>query len=165
MDDYYMYEMGERTTPAPRPRQAMPELFKQVILELEHNHPLGYVDSVCILLDMNSKTRNKFARWLGRIRRKTTNDGRIHDFTFIFSEMKTGITVWTCRDLSLTEFEKRLVSYCQLKKYQLHCDRWLALGSHICLPGLIQIWGFVDAPWEFNEEMEGLVKKLPTTKQ
>jgi len=63
MDDYFMYKMGERTTPASKPHQPMPELFRQIILELEDKHPIGHSEIVGILLDMNSQTREKFTKW------------------------------------------------------------------------------------------------------
>jgi hypothetical protein len=164
MDDYFMYQTGERITPAPKPHQPMPELFKQIILELEDKHPIGYSEVVGILLDMNSQTRKRFTKWFERSKRKTKQDGKMHDFTFTLSGMDTGITVMTCRDLPPKEFESRLQSYCHLKKYQLHCARWIAIGSHVRLPGLVQILGVIDAPWEYNDEMEKLIKVLPTKK-
>jgi len=88
----------------------------------------------------------------------------MHDFTFTFSGMQTGITVMTCRDLPPKEFESRLQSYCHLKKYQLHYVRWVAIGSHVRLPGLVQILGVIDAPWEYDAKMEQLIKELPTEK-
>jgi hypothetical protein len=164
MDEYFMYQTGERATPAPKPHQPMPALFKQIILELEDKHPLGYSEIICTLLDMDSKTLNRFTKWFERSRRNTKQYGKIHDFTFTLSDMETGITVMTCRDLHPKEFEGRLESYCQLKKYQLHRKRWVAIGSHVGLPGLVQFWGFADIPWEYDAEMEELIKVLPTEK-
>jgi hypothetical protein len=143
----------------------MPKLFKQIILELEENHPKGYSKIVCILLDMDSKTRKKFAKWFERSRHNTRQDGKMHDFTFPFPDIQTGITVMTCRDLPPKDFESRLQSYCQLKKYQLRYTRWVAIGSHIRLPGLAQFWGFADGPWEYDATMEKLIKELPTEKK
>lgn len=164
MDDYFMYKMGERTTPAPKPHQPMPELFRQIILELEAKHTQGYSEIICALLDMDSDTRKRFAKWFERSRYKTKQNGKMHDFTFVFSNAETGITVMTCRDLRPKEFESRLQSYCQLKKYQLHFKRWLAIGSHVRLPGLVQVSGLADAPWEYDAEMEELIKVLPIEK-
>ena len=164
MDEYFMYQTGERSTPAPKPHQSMPKLFKQIIFELEDRHPTGYSQIVCILLDMDSKTRNKFTKWFERSRRNTKRDGRMHDFTFPFPDAQTAITVMTCRDLPPKEFESRLQAYCQLKKYQLRYTRWVAIGSHIRISGLTQFWGFVDAPWEYDATMEQLIKELPTEK-
>jgi len=165
MYDYFMYEMGERTTPAPKPHQAMPELFRQVILELEDKHPVGYSEIVGILLDMNLKTRKNFSKWFERSRRNSKRDGKMHDFTLTFPGIQTGITVMAYRDLSPKELETRLQSYCQLKKYQLRHVRWVAMGSHVRLPGLVQILGVLDAPWEYDTKMEDLVEKFLTKKQ
>ena len=165
MDDYFMHETGERITPALKPHQVMPELFKQIILELEDNHPTGYSKIVCILLDMDSITRKKFAKWFERSRNNARQDGKIHDFTFPFPDIQTGITVMSCRDLPPKDFESRLQSYCQLKKYQLRYTRWVAIGSHVRLPGLVQVWGFVDTPWEYDTEIEKLTQVLTTEKK
>jgi hypothetical protein len=164
MHDYFMHQAGERDTLAPKPHQPMPEIFKQIILELEDKHPLGYSKIICTLLDMDSRTRTRFTKWFERSRSGTKQDGKMHDFTLTLSDMETGITVMTCRDLHPKEFESRLQSYCQLKKYQLRRKRWVAIGSHVRLPGLVQFWGFVDAPWEYDAETEELIKVLPTEK-
>jgi len=164
MDDYFMHQTGERITPAPKPHQQMPELFKQIVLELEEKHPIGYSKIVCILLDMDSKTRKEFTRLFDRRRRDTNRDGKMHDFSFTFPDTQTGITVMTCKDLPPEDFGGRLRSYSQLKKYQLHYTRWVAIGSHIRLLGLVHFWVFADAPWEYDTTMEELIKVLPTEK-
>jgi len=164
MDDYFMYQTGERSTPATKPHQPMPELLRQIISELEDEHPIGYSQIACTLLDMDLKMRKKFTKWFERSRRNTNRDGRMHDFTFSSPDVQTAITVMTCRDLHPKDFEKRLQAYCQLKKYQLRCAKWVAIGSHVRLPGLVQFWGFVDAPWEYDATMEQLIKNLETKK-
>jgi len=164
MDDYFMYQTGERATHAPKPSQHLPELFKQIILELEDKHSPGYSEIICTLLDMNPATQTKFAKLFKRCRDRTRRDGKMHDFTIILSHTGTGITVMTCRDIHPKEFEVGLQSYCQLKKYQLHRKRWVVIGSHVRLPGLAQFWCLADGTWEYDAEMEELIKVLPTEK-
>jgi len=164
MDAYFMHQTGERATHAPKPSQHLPELFKQIILELEDKHSSGYSEIICTLLDMNPATQTKFAKLFKRCRDRTRRDGKMHDFTIILSHTGTGITVMTCRDIHPKEFEIGLQSYCQLKKYQLHRKRWVVIGSHVRLPGLAQFWCLADGTWEYDAEMEELIKVLPTEK-
>ncbi|MDD5510538.1 MAG: hypothetical protein PHI12_07005 [Dehalococcoidales bacterium] len=161
MDSYFMYKTGERTTPAPKPTQCMPQTFRKMILELDSKHPLGYCRIINVLLNISFDTRKKIAKWFERARHSSERDGRIHDFTITLSGTDIGITVMTCRDHSPQDFERRLQAYGQLKKYQLHAGKWIVIGSHIRLPGLAQFWEFTDAPWHYDSGMEKLLQSLP----
>ena len=61
-DDYYLYEQGQRSTPAAKPRQPMPSFMRQLLAELEEQHPPGYLADALALLDMSPRSREEFAR-------------------------------------------------------------------------------------------------------
>ena len=50
-DSYFLYEMGQRTTPAPKPTQQLPSEVREKIAALEANHEPGFVEMACNLLD------------------------------------------------------------------------------------------------------------------
>jgi len=70
MDDYFLYQGGQRHTPAPKPAQTMPREFRQIIVELEAERAEGYVDLVCKLLDMGPAARKRLGKSLTKIRKK-----------------------------------------------------------------------------------------------
>jgi hypothetical protein len=50
-DDYYLYIMGERKTPAPKPKQDLPPDIRKQLAELVNEGTSGFVDEACSLLD------------------------------------------------------------------------------------------------------------------
>ena len=89
-DDYYLYEQGQRSTPAPKPRQPMPEYMRQLLRELEEQQPPGYLTGALILLDMSTQSREEFAQIAEMQRRRSQNDGKHHNATVACTEMRSG---------------------------------------------------------------------------
>ena len=50
-DDYFLYQMGVRETPAPKPAQALPKGVRENILAIEAEGHHGFLDEVCMILD------------------------------------------------------------------------------------------------------------------
>jgi len=163
LDDYYLYITGQRKTPAPKPTQFMPEVMREIIAELESNHPSGYLDIACALLDMGENARRFFANNVTKLRRRTLEDGDFHDFSFIFSESRLGFTYMFAPSEQAKELEKRLQMYCNLKKYQTKSDFWFGLGCIADAPGWAHIGVVLEEPWKYDEELEELVKNLPSS--
>lgn len=161
-DDYYFYEMGIRETPATKPRQPIPQLLRDIILELEQHHDVaGHSDAVLQLLDWDDRTRKQFVRFYERIRRLTRRDGGIHDFTLVSTEAKAGLTCFSALTRDADDAYRRLATYAQMKKYQTRADQWLGMLTLTDHKGLLH--GFVTslAPWTPNEELDALVSALP----
>lgn len=75
MDDYFLYQAGQRKTPAPKPVQNMPREFRRVIEELEAERAHGYLNLVCELLDMAPDKRKSFAKFASKARKKLRREG------------------------------------------------------------------------------------------
>ncbi len=60
-DDYYLYVMGERTKPAPRPSQYMPSEVRSLLDALEVLGGYGYSRPGEVVLDLDFKERDKLA--------------------------------------------------------------------------------------------------------
>ncbi|MFZ1060710.1 MAG: hypothetical protein WAP47_16100, partial [Candidatus Rokuibacteriota bacterium] len=86
MDSYYLYVTGDRTSPVPMPRQPMPDLIRRILQELEDHDGEGYVMVSTSLLELGWKERKQVAKYFDIIRSRSARDGKIHDFTLIFSE-------------------------------------------------------------------------------
>ena len=50
-DDYFLYQMGQRKTPAPKPVQALPPDLRKQIQAIDSAREPGYVEKICALLD------------------------------------------------------------------------------------------------------------------
>src|SRR5438874_2747810 len=126
-DDYYFYVTGQRKTPVPKPTQPMPEIMRQMLMELENYRPSRYLKVACAFLDMSFTARENFVELFTKQRERTLQDQQLHDFTFQFELGDTYITCMFAPRRRAHELGKRLANYCALKKYQMKSDLWIGL--------------------------------------
>lgn len=156
-DDYYFYITGQRKTPAPKPKQPMPEIMRQVLAELETHHLPGYLDAARALLDMDGHTREAFAENVTKRRECTSRDLSFHDFSLKLGKPNFGITYMFAHSKHVSQLQKRLTGYCTLKKYQTKSNLWVGLGCIVDAPGWAPMGIVLKEPWNYDEEMERLV--------
>lgn len=163
-DDHYFTEMGLRSKPAAKPRQQMPKQLRALIQELEDMRPENYVSVVCALLDMDSKGRGSFFRFLNRATRAARKDRKAHDFSFTYDYggQTRGITVFCGASARPEILHERLATYCAAKKYQQKCDSWIGLGRLVDLPRTFHMHVAMEGPWEYDEALERLAATLPS---
>ena len=149
-DDYYLYEQGRRRTPAAKPRQPMPKYMRQLLRELEEQHPPGYLTGALILLDMSGESREEFARVVEKQRRRSCDDRKNHDVTLPFKDLSMGVTVFTTKWLSANELWARLETHCHFKKYELEADRWAGFGILADQPGSFHVYCEQSTPWQYD---------------
>ena len=149
-DDYYLYELGQRSTPAPKPRQPMPDYMRQLLTELEEQHPPGYLTGALILLDMSGESREEFARVAEMQRQRSRNDGKNHDVTLPFNDLSMGVSVFTTKWQSADELGARIATHCHFKKYELQADRWASFGILADQPGSFHVYCAQSTPWQFD---------------
>ena len=149
-DDYYLYEQGQRSTPATKPRQSMPKYMRQLLTELEEQHPPDYLTGALILLDMPGQCREEFARLAEMQRRRSRDDRKIHDVTLPFRELSMGVSVFTTKRLSANQLWDRIETYCHFKKYQFRADRWAGFGILADQPGNFHIYCADSTPWQLD---------------
>jgi len=153
-DDYYFYTTGVRSTFAPRPAQPMPDLMRRVLSEVALGAAYGHIVVGLALLDMDGDARRRFAKWFERARRQAEKDRRIHDFTLGSSEAKAGFTVMAAPPEKAESLQERIVTYCNLKKYQTRSDVWVGIGTIAGEDRLVHCWMADDSPWEPDETLE-----------
>jgi hypothetical protein len=166
IDDYYMYETGQRQTPAEKPRQQMPEMLRTFLMSIDEHHPPGHVEAVCAFLDMSSESRTEFVAMLESLVAATQGDGRLHDLTVPFPSSSTGITCMAAPQKRAHEVERKLAPYCGLKKYQMKYERWIGLAVLVDVPGMVHGLICMKGAWEFDPVLEEFAIKflrpLPT---
>jgi hypothetical protein len=128
LDNYYYYLLGFRQEPADKPRQPMPEIFRQFINELELVHKNGYLKAACALLDMGDESRKDFSRAVQEIRKRTIHDRRAHNFTLVFSDDSFGITCVSLPQERFLELPSKLGEYSYKKKKEMGLNLWIGFG-------------------------------------
>lgn len=66
-DDFYLYEQGERTIPAPRPSQFCPPELTEILASIEALNGHSYVTGSEALLDLSFDERKLVARYIREI--------------------------------------------------------------------------------------------------
>lgn len=165
MDDYYHFITGLRQTPAEKPRMNLPKELRQIITMLEEHRPHGYSGGVCCLLDMDGSTRSEFSNQLARLAAQTKVDGRMHDYSLIFTEHANfGITCMIAPTSREVEMNRKLRTYCSMKKYQMKADKWLGIGLVVGKEIKLSAYFYDRNAWTFDNALSEVVAKaLPGT--
>jgi hypothetical protein len=158
-DDYYMTVLGERTKPAPKPRQPMPDVFRQIVIEIEKLRPEECLDATLALLEMSMKSRTEFANQAQLRRRLAIRDGEVHDFSLGFSASSLGITYMIAPGEKRDELYRKLEVFCKMKKYQTKFERWLGIGCLVDKEGWVHVVGFLKGSWEYDQMIDEIVSE------
>lgn len=155
LDAYYLHGEGVRTKPAPRPRQKMPPILKEILTALESARPPGYMSSSLLLLEMAGDERDRLAKGLGLLRRRSGRDRRYHDFTMTFGvgEGSFGLTIMSAHPEDAEALSRRLAIYCMAKKYQVRADGWVGFGVYAGAQGPFQYYVANHSPWDEKDEV------------
>jgi len=65
-DDYYLYKMGQRSNPAPKPAQYIPRQISRLIDQLERTGSQGFTRATEALLELTNRERTTFGKLLQR---------------------------------------------------------------------------------------------------
>lgn len=159
-DDFYNHKLGRRKKPAPKPRQEIPKLMKEIIFELDSQlELLGRSEAIISLLDWSGEAREKIASLFWRIRSRAVQDGGLHDASLVVNE-QAGVTFFAVTDSSLQEGIKKLPGYVEFKKYEAKSRRWVGFLSNVDEQRLLHSVVVCDFEWAFNEEAERILKRL-----
>lgn len=164
-DDYYFYAQGQSVKPAAKPKQPMPKLLRRIILELDSlTEADGHSEVILRLLDWDNEAREKLVAGIGELRRRSRKDKKIHDFTMVSSEDRAGITCFATSPSNSREAQRKLKSYCFMKKYQARADSWVGFLTLVDQAPIIQGFVVLTNPWSHNDELERLIADLPTSR-
>lgn len=158
LDAHFMHDERYTGPKPPMPRQPMPEGMRMMLRELEDSQHHGYLHISQALLDLDWKSRDQFFAAVEKQTERTRVDESSHDFTMVLDDGVSGLTF--IADVDRERLQVDLMTYCQLKKYQCKCRRWVGIGklatSGNCLDEAIVI----DAEWEQDDEMDSAVAEL-----
>jgi hypothetical protein len=127
-DAYYLALDNQSQQNLPRPVQPIPPLLRDILRELEEQHPVGYLDAGCALLDLSGHARASFSESVEIQRQRTLMDCGFHDFSLPIEAAGTGITCMFALRIYALELHERLVNHCMLKMQEHSSKQWVGLG-------------------------------------
>lgn len=151
-DDHYLF--GQ-----PSPELKIEPDLLHIIRILEKLHPIGYSKIASAFLDLDHQARALILEKMHQLINLTKRDKKDHDFTAVYKDvLDMGFTFVTqCGKNGLTE---KLVSYCQMKKYETKRRKWLGIGRDTSDDEwLVNEFVYLDFPWKPDAKADELVNK------
>lgn len=120
---YYRIEAGQQ---APKPRQDIPESFRDLILRVEATGKIGFTEVTLALLDMDGVSRYEFSRQLDERVADVQSRKGFRDFTMLFEQLPRGISVMVVPKIT-SECIKTAREYCKRKQSERNISTWLCI--------------------------------------
>jgi hypothetical protein len=158
LDAYFMHDDRYSTPKPPIPRQPMPEAMRMTLRELEDAQHHGYLRVSMALLDLDWKSRDDFLAAMARQVERTGVDGASHDVTMVLDDGVSGLTFMA--DVDRERLQRSLLSYCQLKKYQCRCRRWVGIGKLASSENWVDEAIVIEVEWEQDDDMDTAVAEF-----
>ena len=76
-----------------------------------------------------------------------------------------GVTYVSLNSDNSEELKKRLLFLCQLRKYRSKGNIWIGFGSLRSSSEIIDVVAYNDNDWEYDEELEKMIKTIPAGTQ
>jgi hypothetical protein len=136
-------------------------LVGRVIAAIEHSTDGALIDLGFMLLTLSGETLDDLGRGLDEIARQTRQDGLCHDFTLVFGDSGSGLTVH-CGTLPNAAAAERLLRHCELRKYRQRASSWfgLVVRAHDGLPKFGVNLRF---PWKQDDALDEATKGMSLT--
>jgi hypothetical protein len=132
------------------------EGFTRLVQQLKQSKIPGFTDAVFQLYEMSSDALDSLIEEIEKTKQKTLKDGKRHSFSC--GGGKAGIS-FVCRP-DERMLSQDMYSLAESKKYILHADQWLSLGSIAGSPNLIDVAMYSKEPWKESADLEQLASTL-----
>ena len=157
IDRYYHSQMG-LVSDGEKPTLKIPLGYRNLIKNIEKTQKCGFTHVTTTLLSFNSDTHQKILDCIDRLSERAENDGKCHDATLIFNNLKLGITL--VFDTNNVCNPSKYHAYTNLKKYQTHFDEWIILFIKISQKQIEQVnFELIEVPWKYSQELERKLKE------
>lgn len=146
LDDWYFYQLGERSTPAPKPTLNADSTLLALVDEIVIEGAPGWLSTATTLLSGDTKTQRSWARYGSQLAAATRQDGLPHMMTAVVGDRAQSMTVlaWVSAPIGLgsserTAFDAYYRRYLAAKKHQLKVQRaaLLVFESNASYSGLL----------------------------
>lgn len=137
--------------------------FDRLCNQLKNIDQAKITDIIFHLLDWSGNARTNFVNLIIKIKQKTLNDGKTHNFSMppddSFSP-RVGVTHTSFNSDNEGELKNSLLTLCQVRKYKFKGDVWIGFGSLKNSNNMIDVVVFSDQKWEQDEELERMSKTM-----
>ncbi len=137
------------------------EDFDRLCNQLKKIGQAKITDIVFHLLDGSGNARKNLVDSIIKMKQKTLNDGKAHNFFMPLDDSYLphgGVTYVSLNSDNDEELRKNLLTLCQVRKYKSKSDFWIGFGSLKSSYNMIDIVVFDDQKWEYNEKLEKISK-------
>ncbi|MHB8109438.1 MAG: SEC-C metal-binding domain-containing protein [Syntrophorhabdaceae bacterium] len=139
------------------------EDFDHLCKELKGSNQAKITDIIFQLFDESGKAREDLVRLLKETKQKTLHDNQNHDFVLLPNEndfRRVGITYISISSDRHDELIKKLLFFCQVRKYICKAGVWMGFGSLRNSRNMIDAVAFNNEPWRHDDELEKLSKSF-----
>ena len=130
LDDWYFFQQGDRSTPAPKPHINVREDLLELVDLVGRDHPRGWLAAGAALMSGDAATRREFASMPRVLSEMSAADGLQHTATFVLGDRRQNriLLVWLVvpqgQSKALTESIIASNSdYLSAKKHQMEVER------------------------------------------
>ena len=138
------------------------EKFDELVKCVKDANVPSFTDAIFSLYDLAGDAADRLILMMEKAKRKSSHDGKSHDFSVVFANDKSGIT-FISRPSNVTHHPGRLLTHCKARKYKSNADHWLGFSSVSGSPRIVDEVVFSKEPWKESKELDQLVKTLVTS--
>jgi hypothetical protein len=160
LDAYYMYERGERSTPAAKPEFRHHRDVAAVLDLLDGQRGEAWLSVALSLLDLDTRPRKRVVGDMRRLKMLSEREGQARDRSYFGPGF--GVTVMAVPPSQANELPKMLQTYCMLKKHQTKVRTWAGFGVFAGPPEPFQVAVVFTGDWRPDPELDRLVSELPS---
>jgi hypothetical protein len=129
IEAYRRYETGRSTIAVEKPRQKLPPEISVILGELQRINSRSALQLSLLLLDMSGVARGQVADAISSLRHKAQVDGKLHDFSTLRKDGRTGFTFMVARHGNDRQLVDRLSAWCQIKMAKTGAKSWGGLAN------------------------------------
>ncbi|GHA81184.1 NERD domain-containing protein [Pontibacter akesuensis] len=134
-------------------------VYDQIVKDIEILEHAQTIDLGFFLLTLSGKTVEILNSSVPKLIRRSKEDGKNHDLTLSFDEMRTGLTIH-CNDDHPSTSMPRLRNHCEQRKYTQKATSWFGICIGAFFPK-VKFGVNLEHEWAKEQRMDELVKDLP----
>ena len=130
----------------------------QILRQIESRPDPATIPLAFLLLSLSWDSVDALNKGVDLISKEAKSDGGNHDFTILFGESASGITVH-CNDRPLREAVDSLLNHCSLRKYSEKARTWFGL---LLSPETLRLrlGTTLDSEWSQNDSMDAATREM-----
>ena len=163
LDRYYNYRAGIVSS-SKKPCLKISKEYKNLIIQLESTGKYRFTKVTTTLLSFDSETQQAILDNLKKAKDTSEKDGRDHNFTMLFKELKMGLMFLVSRKRK-PDFWNEINRHCNLKMYQTRFKEWILITVDIHKDGTRALdFRIYNKKWKYDPNMEKELEEFKNIK-